>query len=118
MPRERLDAAKRDRAPAAERVELPETADRPGARSIINESIDRLSGALRQALQSDDPSFRKAYVRLFVDQVVVGNDEIRIRGPSSHWLGQRRRGFDDRRTDAQFCSRMASRTRFELVLPP
>ena len=38
---------------------------------------------MRAALAKDDPSFRKAYLRLFVDQVIVTDDEIRLRGPKA-----------------------------------
>jgi site-specific DNA recombinase len=34
-------------------------------------------------LQTGDPAFRKAYLRLFVDQVIVGDTEIRLRGPTA-----------------------------------
>ena len=36
---------------------------------------------MREVLRADDPAFRKAYLRLFIDQVVVGDTEIRVRGP-------------------------------------
>ena len=38
---------------------------------------------MREALHSGDPSFRKAYLRLFVDLVIVGDAEIRLRGPTT-----------------------------------
>lgn len=34
-----------------------------------------------QVQASDDPSFRKAYLRLFMGEVVVGDDKTRMRGP-------------------------------------
>jgi hypothetical protein len=40
---------------------------------ITPEVIDRLVSALRKALKSDDPGFRKAYLRLFVDQLPTAN---------------------------------------------
>lgn len=51
------------------------------ASTITPESIARLADSLREALRSDDPNFRKAYLRLFAGEVIVGDDEIRVRGP-------------------------------------
>ncbi|WP_206742661.1 hypothetical protein, partial [Acidisphaera rubrifaciens] len=45
--------------------------------------IARTAAALRAALRSDDPAFRKAYVRLFLAEVLVTDDEIRLRGPTA-----------------------------------
>jgi DNA invertase Pin-like site-specific DNA recombinase len=81
--KERLETAKRDRQAAVEQVRLLEAAGAPGNSTITPESITRLAGSLRDALASDDPSFRKAYLRLFVDQVIVGDNEIRLRGPKA-----------------------------------
>ena len=81
--KERLDAATLSRHAAAERVRALERAASTGGRAITEAAIDRLATALRQALQSDDPAFRKAYLRLFVGQIVVGDTAIRMQGPIS-----------------------------------
>jgi site-specific DNA recombinase len=81
--RERLETAKRDREGTVERVRLLEASASVGAARITPDSIERLSAALRSALSSEDPSFRKAYLRLFVNEVVIGDDEIRLRGPKA-----------------------------------
>lgn len=118
--KERMGAAKRDRQAAIERVALLEAAVTPGNSVINPATIARLAAALQRALADDDASFRKAYLRLFIDQVVVGDDEIRLRGPKAalaravaagglppgQWRG------------AQFCSGVASRKGFEPLLPP
>ena len=52
-----------------------------GGSAITKGAIDRLATALRQALSSDDPAFRKAYLRLFVGQIVVSDAEVRMKGP-------------------------------------
>lgn len=79
--KERLETAKRDRTLAVERVRLLEAASAAHPSGITPQSITRLAASLREALGSDDPGFRKTYVRLFVGEVVVGDDEIRMRGP-------------------------------------
>jgi site-specific DNA recombinase len=81
--KERLDTAKREREGAVERVRLLEAGGSVGAARITPDSIERLSASLRDALRSQDPSFRKAYLRLFLDEVVVGDDAIRLRGPKA-----------------------------------
>lgn len=65
-----------------ERVHLLDRAGTSIA-AINDETIARLASALRDALQNGDPTFRKAYLRLFVDQVIVGDAEIRLRGPTA-----------------------------------
>ncbi len=79
--RERLDTAKLARQAATERVQLLEGTSHTQEATITDESIARLAGSLRQALRSDDPGFRKAYLRLFVEHVIVGDAEISLRGP-------------------------------------
>jgi hypothetical protein len=64
-------------------VRLLETTGAEGGTAITPESIACLATALRQALHSEDPGFRKAYLRLFIDQVIVGDREIRLRGPKA-----------------------------------
>ena len=75
--KEPLTAAKA----AKERVRL---LDRPGngGGTITAEKITKLSGALRDTRGNPDRGFRKAYLKLFVDQVMVGDDQIRIRVPT------------------------------------
>ena len=80
--KERLDAAKLARRTAGERVKLLEAAEPVGTSVITPDKIDRLATALHQAVRTGDTAFRKAYLRLFVDQVVVGDTDIRLRGPT------------------------------------
>ena len=80
--RDRLESAKHARQASADRVKLLDAASSASTTTITDENIARLATALRRALQSEDPAFRKAYLRLFVDQVVVGDEEIRMRGPT------------------------------------
>jgi len=43
--------------------------------------VVRLSRVLRDVLHNGDIAIRKAYLRMFVGQVVVSNTEIRLSGP-------------------------------------
>ena len=51
-----------------------------GKRRITPEIIDRFGNMLREKLAADDPALRKAYVRLIVGKVGLGNDQITICG--------------------------------------
>ena len=79
--KERLDTAKLARQAATERARLLEAAAATGAAAITGERLAQLSSAIREMLEHGDPAFRKAYLRLFVEQVVVDDTEIRMRGP-------------------------------------
>lgn len=81
--RQRLAAARLARREAEERVKQLEAMGRQGTPIITAAKIERLGSAVREALAKDDPSYRKAYLRLFVDQVVVRDNEIRLRGPTA-----------------------------------
>ena len=77
-----LAGLKAQRAAAQDEVKLLESS-RTGSSSITPDKIARFTEALRTALHDDDPAFRKAYLRLFVDAVIVGQGELRIHGPIS-----------------------------------
>jgi site-specific DNA recombinase len=81
--KDRLDAAKLARHATADRVRLLEAATAAGSTAITPDKVERLATSLRQALEQDDSAFRKAYVRLFVGQVVVSDTEILVRGPTA-----------------------------------
>ncbi|PZR86079.1 MAG: hypothetical protein DI537_29360 [Stutzerimonas stutzeri] len=48
---------------------------------ISDERVAAFSSQVRERLRSADPAFRRAWLHLFVDRVVIGPDEIRILGP-------------------------------------
>ena len=81
--KDRLEAARFARQTANDQVRLLDAANTAGTAKITPDTVTRLAGAMREALRSDDPSFRKAYLRLFVDQVIVGDTEIYLRGPTA-----------------------------------
>ncbi|WP_270933306.1 recombinase family protein [Falsiroseomonas oryzae] len=55
--------------------------------NITPAKIERLGMAIREALRTGTPEFRRAYVRLFVRQVVVGDTEIKVSGPTAALAG-------------------------------
>lgn len=81
--RERLESAKFARQSASDRIRLLDATGANHPAAITSDTIARLSERLRQVLANGDPAFRKAYLRLFVDQVVIGDAEIRLRGPTA-----------------------------------
>jgi site-specific DNA recombinase len=80
--KERLDNARLGRQAAKERVRLLDGAAASGTARITGEKLAALATALRAVVRDGDPAFRKAYPRLFVEQVVVGDTDIRMRGPT------------------------------------
>jgi hypothetical protein len=80
--KERLDTAKVARVAASERVRMLDRPNEAGTSQITPDKINKLSVVLREALKSSDIGFRKAYLRLSLDRVVVADDEIRLRGPT------------------------------------
>ena len=49
-------------------------------RTITPEIVGQFGDLLREGLRRDDPALRQGYVRLLVDQVVVEEERVRIRG--------------------------------------
>jgi site-specific DNA recombinase len=52
-------------------------------KALAKSNLKKFSDAMHEKLRADDPAFRKAYVRLFVDEVTVSDEEIRISGPKA-----------------------------------
>ena len=48
---------------------------------LAKTNLQKFSNAMRSKLRAEGPAFRKAYLRLFVDEVTVSASEIRIKGP-------------------------------------
>ena len=48
---------------------------------ISDERVAAFSQQIREKLRNANPAFRRAWLHLFVDRVVIGPDEIRILGP-------------------------------------
>jgi hypothetical protein len=71
------------RKQAEEEIALLESSLGPAARRITPERLSHFARLMREALQSGDAAFRKAYLRLSVDTVVVSDTEIRLSGPTA-----------------------------------
>jgi hypothetical protein len=116
--KDRLDAAKAAREAAEGRVRLLGAAAPTAKTAITSIVLGKLARNLREALQNEDLAVRKAYLRLFVSQVIVGDTELRL--PGAHrGLGEGRfiRSCFVSATGAQFHARVASPARFELTTP-
>lgn len=50
--------------------------------NVTPEMVDAFGALVRNRLDGDDPALRKAYVALFVSEVAVDQDAIRISGSS------------------------------------
>ncbi len=58
------------------------SATEPAHRQRLTEAkLNKLSVAIRGAFRDQPPEMRKAYLKLFVDNVIISKEEIRISGP-------------------------------------
>ncbi len=79
---EQLQALKSQRSNINQEVSLLQQSS-AGTSAITNDRVIRFAEALRSAIASDDPNFRKAYLRLFVDNITVQDTEVAITGPKA-----------------------------------
>ena len=49
-------------------------------RQVTPDIVEKFGGLLREGLRGNNPALRQAYVRLLIDEVVVGAEQIHIRG--------------------------------------
>ena len=80
---ERFRQHKAKRARLSDAITLASTASRTGPLSITPAKLDRLAGAMRDALKTGPIEFRRAYLRMFVHRIVVSRREVRISGPKA-----------------------------------
>ncbi len=81
---EQLRSAEARRCAAEEEIARLEAAANAVAPTAITAAkVAKLGATIHQALQSGPPEFRRAYLRLFVGKVVVGDKEVQISGPTS-----------------------------------
>lgn len=50
------------------------------SRSMTDDLLARFSRLVRGGLRSKDPQFRRAYLRLIVDEIIINEDEVLVRG--------------------------------------
>ena len=81
--RERLSALKTKRKTLT--AQLKQASDlQPANRPHLTEAkIQSLSDTIRTALHTAPPEMRKAYIKLFVDKVVISKQEVELSGPKS-----------------------------------
>jgi site-specific DNA recombinase len=78
---ERLQQHKANRRRVAEEIEQTSAQGTASPTSITPAKLERLSTAMREALKAGPPEFRRAYIRMFVQRIVVSRREVRICGP-------------------------------------
>lgn len=79
---EELRAAEVRRRRAMEQVALLEAQAGPAMPArITGAKVRKLGDTIRAALASGSPEFRRAWLRMFVSRVEVGEEEIRVSGP-------------------------------------
>ncbi|MBN9601516.1 MAG: hypothetical protein J0G33_01130 [Afipia felis] len=80
--RERTDALR------LQRIEHETAIEQLGRRKSVNPiavdaaGLGKFSQGVRERLRSSDPSFRRQWLRLFVSEVSIGPNQIRISGPN------------------------------------
>lgn len=79
--RQRVEALKLRRDETAEDVKALEKRVNTGGVDLSPEKLQAFSNAVKERLRNGDPAFRRAYLRLFVDQVELSDDAITIQGP-------------------------------------
>lgn len=68
---------------------LPKEAIITQPAKVLNQArIETFANAMRERLHDKNPQFRKAYLRLFVGNVEVGEDRITISGPKDALMHQ------------------------------
>ncbi len=71
-------------------------------------ALKEFSVGVKERLRSADPAFRRDWLRLFVDRVIVGPNEIKDSRPQKGFIcGRRIWRCIDHNTGAQLCTRMA-----------
>ncbi len=78
---ERLRRHKADRARLTGDIALADTPQSPRHQPLTSTKLRRLSDAMRQGLREGSIDLRRAYVRMFVNRIVVSRREVRITGP-------------------------------------
>jgi chromosome segregation ATPase len=78
---ERLQALKTKRANLHGQINAATAVPADRRRELTQAKLAKLSVAIRSGLRDAPPDMRKAYLKLFVDKVVVSKKEISISGP-------------------------------------
>ena len=65
---------------------------RIGEADITDEKLQEFSNAIRKRLRDADPSFRRQWVHLFVDEVLIGRNQIVVKGSKDVLFSAARQG--------------------------
>jgi site-specific DNA recombinase len=79
--RERLTALKGKRTQLTQQIETASVTQPAPNQRLTEAKLTKLAAAIRQALLTSDPPMQKAYVKMFVDKVVITREQIEITGP-------------------------------------
>ena len=79
----KLQALREKQASVDRDISLIAQATRASGRRISPDRIQRFAEMMRDALTGGDPEFRKAYLRLFVDQVTVREAAVHVTGSAA-----------------------------------
>lgn len=79
----RIEALRARRILLQDDIARASSAHAPGATALTPEKLSRLSTEMTRMLHDGPAELRKAYLRLFIDKVVVSRDEIRLSGPTA-----------------------------------
>jgi site-specific DNA recombinase len=78
---ERLKALKAKRASLQSQISTASATEPAQKQRLTEAKLNKLSVAIRSALRNQPPDMRKAYLKLFVDNVIISKTEICISGP-------------------------------------
>ncbi len=78
---ERLSALKAKRAGLQSQIGAASATEPVQRHRLTEAKVSKLSSTIRSALHTAPPAMRKAYFKLFVDNVIISKEEIRMSGP-------------------------------------
>ena len=78
---DRLKALKTKQASLQSQISTASATEPAQKHRLTEAKLNKLSGAIRSALRDQAPEMRKAYLKLFVDNVIISKQEIRVSGP-------------------------------------
>ncbi|WP_159008420.1 recombinase family protein [Bradyrhizobium sp. S69] len=85
--RERVDSLRLQRMEHENALAKLSARKHATAITLTPEKLARFSDAMRLRLRTADPGFRRAWLRLFVAEVCIGPDRIRLAGPDDAIFG-------------------------------
>ncbi len=78
---DRIKTLKEKRASLQSRIGNASAIEPTQKQRLTEAKLNKLSITIRSALRDQPPEMRKAYLKLFVDNVTVSKEEIRVSGP-------------------------------------